>query len=296
MEGDQPIIPDYLDANVRAIVPALLGPGEWSQSLPAWIPDPVHQADQAVLLVIDGLGWDQFEAHRAHMPVLSTLTGSAISTVAPTTTATALCSIATGLTPGEHGLVGYRIVVHGEVLNVLRWVAGESDRRRALPPGQIQPFTPFLGFPVPVVSPAELESTAFTEAHLRGSRPVGYRAPSSIAVEIRRQLARGERFVYAYYGSVDKIAHERGFGEFYEAELAAADRLVADVLDVPAARGDPPRHRRPRASRSRRASHRPRPGHPGDGGPAVRGRALPMVARREGVGRRAGQGSHRRLR
>ena len=44
--------------------------------------------------------------------------------------------------------------------------------------------------------------------------------------------AAGERFVYAYYGGVDKTAHERGFGEFYEAELRFADRVVASVLEV----------------------------------------------------------------
>ena len=38
--------------------------------------------------------------------------------------------------------------------------------------------------------------------------------------------------MYAYYGGVDKTAHERGFGEFYDAELRAADRLVGDILDV----------------------------------------------------------------
>ena len=96
----------------------------------------------------------------------------------------------------------------------------------------MQPFAPFLGVSVPVISPAELEGSAFTEAHLRGSRPVGYRAPSAIAVEVHRQLAAGERFVYAYYGSVDKTAHERGFGEFYDAELRMADHIVSSVLDV----------------------------------------------------------------
>jgi type I phosphodiesterase/nucleotide pyrophosphatase len=227
----QPIIPDYLGANVRGIIPALLGPGQWSQSLPEWFPEPVRHARQVVILILDGLGWDQFVDHRGLMPALGGLTGAAITTVAPTTTATALCSIATGLTPGEHGLIGYRIALQGDVLNVLRWTTGDSDRRRALPPAQVQPFTPFLGFPVPVISPAELEGSAFSEAHLRGSRPVGYRAPSAIAIEVRRQLAAGERLVYAYYGSIDKTAHERGFGEFYEAELRMADHIVAGVLE-----------------------------------------------------------------
>ena len=228
----QPIIPDYLGANVRGIVPALLGPGEWSRTLPPWFPEPVRHARQVVVLIVDGLGWDQFVEHRALMPSLAAMTGGPITTVAPTTTATALASIATGLTPGEHGLVGYRMSLQGEVLNVLRWAAGDSDRRLALPPAQVQPFAPFLGRAVPVISPAELERSAFTEAHLRGSRPVGYRAPSAIAVEVGRQLTAGERFVYAYYGSVDKTAHERGFGAFYEGELRMADHIVATVLEV----------------------------------------------------------------
>lgn len=225
----EPIIPDYAGPNVRGIIPGLLGPQPWSV-LPGWFPAPLREAAQAVLLVLDGLGWEQLEAHRGLLPTLSRLLGGPITTVAPTTTATALTSIATGLTPGEHGVVGYRMVMRGEVLNILRWSVGSSDRRRSIVPEDTQPFAPFLGEKVPVISQAELEPTAFSAAHLRGGRPFGYRAPSSIPVEVRRQLEAGERFVYAYYGGVDKIAHERGFGPYYEAELRAADRLVGDII------------------------------------------------------------------
>ena len=132
--GPDPIIPDYAGANVRGIVPALLGPTTWADALPAWMPPVVGAARQVVLLVLDGLGWDQLQEHRALMPALTSLTGGAITTVVPTTTATALSSIATGLTPAEHGLIGYRVVLGGEVINVLRWAANGDDRRRS--PGQ----------------------------------------------------------------------------------------------------------------------------------------------------------------
>jgi len=231
--GVGPIIPDYAGANVRGIVPALLGPSTWSAgTLPRWMPKPVVDSEQCVLLVLDGLGWDQFQTHWDLMPTLSTFVGQSIHTVAPTTTATALTSITTGLTPGEHGLVGYRMMLGGDVLNVLRWAVDDKIVRRQQPPPAVQPFDPFLGYAVPVVSMAELENSAFSEAHLRGSTPVGWRAPSSIAVTAAAQIAAGERFVYCYYGSIDKIAHERGFGPYYEAELRAADRLVADMLEA----------------------------------------------------------------
>jgi hypothetical protein len=227
-----PIVPDYAGANVRGIVPALLGPGGWAKGLPDWMPSLIAESRQVVLLIVDGLGWDQLQQRRDLAPTIAGLTGGAITTVAPTTTATALSSIATGLTPGEHGLIGYRMVLGGDVLNVLRWTAAGADQRRIHPPADVQRFPAFLGHPVPVVSPNELNSSAFSEAHLRGSVPVGWRAASSLAVEVGQLLRAGESVVYAYYGNVDKIAHERGFGPFYDAELRAADRLVADLLDA----------------------------------------------------------------
>jgi hypothetical protein len=225
-----PIIPDYAGANVRGIIPALLGPAPWSSGLPPWFPAPVAEAKRAVLLVLDGLGWDQLQTHRHLMPTLSAMVGGPIQTVAPTTTATALSSIATGLTPAEHGLIGYRMVLSGEIVNVLRWTVGEQAVRRSHPPRDVQPYEPFLGMSVPVVSPAELQGSAFSEAHLRGCKPMGWRAPSSISVAAAAQLAAGERFVYCYYGGVDKIAHERGFGPYYDAELRFADSIVASIL------------------------------------------------------------------
>lgn len=227
----EPIVPDYGGACVRGIVPALLGPGDWS-ALPAWMPAGLAECRQVVLLVVDGLGWDQLTERAALAPVMTSMEGRPITTVAPTTTATALASIATGLTPGEHGLVGYRMVLGGEVVNVLRWTAQGGDRSRSQPPREVQRFPAFLGAPVPVVSPFELCHTPFSAAHLAGSTPVAIRAMSSLAVEVGRLLRDGERFVYAYYGLVDKIAHERGFGEYYDAELRTADRVVADVLDA----------------------------------------------------------------
>jgi hypothetical protein len=96
----------------------------------------------------------------------------------------------------------------------------------------VQPCPPFLGLSVPVISKAELEGTGFTQAHLSGVKPMGWRAASSIPVTIRQALDSGETFVYAYYDGIDKIAHERGFGPYYEAELRAADALVAQIVSV----------------------------------------------------------------
>jgi hypothetical protein len=117
------------------------------------------------------------------------------------------------------------------VLNVLRWTAAGGDARTSIPPWSIQPAPAFGGRAVPVITKAEFRGSGFSDVQgLR--RIVGWHAASSIAVEVSSLLGEGERFVYAYYEGVDRVAHAHGFGIRYDAELAAADRLVAQVVEA----------------------------------------------------------------
>jgi hypothetical protein len=227
--SDGPRIPAYGGPCLTGLVPSLLGPGGTS-SLPPWFPGPIHGATSVVLFVVDGLGWNQLLDRPGMAPTLEAMAGGPIDAVAPTTTATSLTSIVTGLTPGEHGVVGYRVALHGEILNVLRWTTPAGDARKRIDPHDVQHHRAFLGEKVPVVGRREFEGSGFTRAHMDGTRIVGYRMPSSIAVEVGQLVEHGEPFVYAYYDGVDKVAHEYGFGPHYDAEVRAADHLVADVL------------------------------------------------------------------
>lgn len=228
----RPIIPDYSGANVRGVVPGLLGTRGSKSARPSWFPAPAREAEQLVLLVVDGLGWEQLCERRDVAPVLSSMVGGPITTVAPTTTSTALTSITTGLTPAEHGIVGYRVDLGGEIVNMLRWWGPRGDVRQRIPPRHLQPHRAFLGESVPVVSRVDLEGSAFTEAHLHGVRRHGWRVPSNLVVEVVRLVRAGESFVYAYYDGLDKVAHEYGFGDHYDAELLSIDRLVGDIVDA----------------------------------------------------------------
>jgi hypothetical protein len=225
----EPLIPDYDGACLSNVVPALLEP---PPDRPAWMPAAAWGAPQVVLLALDGLGWDQLEVRRHLAPTLAAMEGGPISTVAPSTTATALSSLTLGCPPGEHGVVGYRINVRGDVLNVLRWQTPAGDARSVIPPDVIQGRPAFRGQHPPIVTRAEFAGTGFTAAHLGDTRFHGWRVPSTLVTEVRRLLRDGERFVYAYYDGIDKVAHEYGLEEHYEAELAAVDRLVADLLAV----------------------------------------------------------------
>ena len=225
------VVPAYAGAYLGSLVPALQAPrGE----RPGWLPPALAQAGQVVLLVLDGLGWEQLAQRKAVAPLMSSMDGCPITSVAPTTTATALSSLTLGMAPAAHGIVGYKFALDGpsgrEVLNVLRWTTSSGDARSFAPPARLQQEPAFGGCPVPVVSRADFSGSGFTAAHQRGAREVGWVVPSSMALLVRRLLGEREPFVYAYYDGVDKVAHATGLGELYDGELAAVDRLVGDML------------------------------------------------------------------
>jgi predicted AlkP superfamily pyrophosphatase or phosphodiesterase len=231
--------PDYGGACLTSVVPALFAALTRDGGVPSWVPGPVHDARQIVLLVLDGLGWEQLQQCTTSAPTLAAAAGGPITSVVPTTTATALTSLTTGVAPAVHGIVGYRLRVDldgpdgpGEVMNVLRWRSSRGDMRQTLPPPIFQRVAPFAGRSVPAVTRSEFAATGFTAAHLTGVRLVGWSVPSALVVGVRRLLLAGETFVYAYYDGLDKIAHEHGLGEHYRQELRAVDRLVGDLLEV----------------------------------------------------------------
>ena len=222
----RPVLPAYGGACIDGVMHALLmGP------TPAWVPAPARGARQTVLLVLDGLGWEQLTERARLAPTLSRMTGGPITTVVPSTTATALTSLTTGLSPAKHGVVGYRVRVEGDqVLNVLRWRTSAGDARVTLPPEDFQLAEPFGGVHPPVITRAEFAETGFTTAHLSGVRFYGWRMPSTLVSTVGQLLEDGEPFVYAYYDGVDKVAHEFGLGRQYDAEVAAADRVSEEIM------------------------------------------------------------------
>lgn len=228
--GQDFLLPNYGGAATTSVAEVLLDDPD---NPPDWFPSEIIGADQVVFLVLDGLGWEQMKERESLQRALPILNGRPITTVAPTTTATALTSLSTGLTPGEHGVVGYRMLTEdSDILNVLRWTTSKGDAREMIPPESVQNEPAFGGQRPPVVVRSEFRDTGFTRAHLRGCRHVPYRMPSTLVAEIVNQVNNGEPFVYAYYDGIDKVAHEYGLSSVYDAELTFVDRMVEYLLTM----------------------------------------------------------------
>lgn len=237
--------PDY-ERGVHRLVPEAVAAirGEPGHSLPL-----AGRPRAVAVLVIDGLGERQLARHADLAPTLAAAPREVRHAPFPTTTATSLAGIGTGLPPGEHGITGYSFVVPGDhrPLLALTWSWEVHDPALAVTdevvPEQVQP--------VP---------TAFETATASGVRPVTVLRPEFVTSGLTRAVLRGGEIrhatgldetcetlldavsdpgssvVYAHHGDLDTLGHLTGPGsEEWQGELravdAALDRLRSRLPD-----------------------------------------------------------------
>ena len=198
-----------------------------------WIPKVITEATQVVVLVIDGLGTNQLATFTKDAPVLSSLSGTNVSSVAPTTTATALTSIASGMSPLDHGILGYRMRLgNSQVFNSLLWSFPDSTKQPGPATDAVRLGGSFMDLDVSVVSKAQYSKTGFTRAYLGDGKFHEFRHFSTMVGKVKALLSQGKPLVYTYYEGLDSVAHEYGLSEFYVGELRFLDFLVAALIEV----------------------------------------------------------------
>lgn len=185
----------------------------------------------AVVLLVDGLGSVALDAHRGYARRLVAAPRSeVIQSVFPSTTASALASLTTGVLPGVHGLIGYLgFDSSGDrVINQLTGWGGDLD------PGSWQRVPTLFeraaadGVPAFAVGPGRYRDSGFTAAVLRGA---AYRPGESIAArlaEVRRIHGSHEHsLTYVYAPELDVVAHASGIAS--DAWTAALEEVDAAV-------------------------------------------------------------------
>lgn len=186
-----------------------------------------------VIIAVDGLGSANLKARAGHAPTLASLQQRRITTVTPSTTAAALTSLTTGRLPGEHGLVGYRIMhpKHGLISPLREWERIDDVR-------SWQHADPLFGLArrmgaraMAFGRPAHAES-GFTSAILTGAEFVGGARIEDRLRAAQRQLATGEpTLAYVYVDELDRAGHHDGWqSEQWTRRLEQLDRSVSDFL------------------------------------------------------------------
>jgi hypothetical protein len=194
-------------------------------------------AQRACLLIVDGLGWELLRDHPAAAPFLSELARNSkpITAGFPATTVTSVASLGTGRPPGQHGMLGYKVLVPGEdlLLNGLRW-----DPR--VDPRQWQPLPTLFeraaaaGIAAIHVAPGSFRDKGLTTAALRGGELWPADSMGALAAQAAAALAEnGRAFVMVYHGDLDGTGHVFGVGsDAWYNQLAHVDKLAEQIASA----------------------------------------------------------------
>ncbi|GGG00380.1 phosphodiesterase [Rhodococcoides trifolii] len=205
---------------------------------------------KACVLLVDGLGYEQLVANPTAAPFLSRYTGRSWTAGFPSTTATSLGSIGTGLPAGEHGVVGYLMALPGfdRPMNPLKWqLHGQADHGHqqkvnmltAAVPEEIQPRATVFeraaadGITVSRVAPSYQKDSGLTRAVLRGGDFRTVVSAGDLVAEARSALISDDRtLVYAYYADLDLTGHVRGpRSAAWAFELSQVDRIAEGIAN-----------------------------------------------------------------
>lgn len=229
----EPIGPTYKGNNLVNLVAELerrLTGQSPTRGLRSDLATLIPPARNYLLVVFDGLGSAQLSHPRAG--ALRAAHRASLEAPFPTTTTVSLSSTCTGLTPFQHGVIGYRqwFPDLGKVVSLLRWT-DISGRHVAYDTGSFLP-APNLWERLRdrrtrgiIVQPSAFFDTPLTRMLYRGADVRGYSSP--FEADPAYLVARSKRtLAMVYHHKVDVAAHEEGQrSQKYSQAVDEADRL-----------------------------------------------------------------------
>lgn len=250
--------PDYSGGSLVNLIASIVAARGGAPLHPALANFPASEPGAArniVLLIVDGLG-DNYLVRRGAGSELARRRCGSLTSVFPSTTASAITTSYTGRTPLEHGLTGW-FTYFGEAgcVSAVLPFRSRGDylplARRGVTPEQIYISTSvFEQLPVQsvVVTCKDIIDSEYNVRHCRGAQRISYETAGELiaAIEAAVKSADTRKFVYAYWPVYDMVSHRYGaesaeafeqfskidaaFGELV-ARLAGTESLIIATAD-----------------------------------------------------------------
>jgi len=176
-------------------------------------PTRLHRAG---VCVIDGLGADLLLEYSGHARFLSGRlkdVGATVHSGLPSTTASALASVTTGVSAGEHGLLGYQVrdPRSGEMVNHLKPFPAGVEPEQWQPQPTVFERAANHSIPSIAVGESRFSGTDFSRAILRGAEFRGS-AHADSHLQILREFfdSSDDAVAYLYWPALDRIGHQLG--------------------------------------------------------------------------------------
>ena len=207
-----------------------------------------------VMVLVDGLGWQMLRECAGHTPNLRRLLADSdyLHTCAPSTTAAALTTLATGVYPGAHAMVGYAVrdpLLRGQLgaghvpkasdvfdlitfknssHDPLAWQSVPTLIERANAKAKAG-----YGSPLGAVSigRSKFAGSGLSLAAWRGFKHIGVDALDQRPYQAYRAIKEGAKLVYLYVGELDHAGHNHGWhSDKWLQALEALDAMVGQLF------------------------------------------------------------------
>lgn len=219
---DKMIAPDFKGGSIVNLMSSILkGHGAHSDYAPLSLLNPAEAScfKNVILLVLDGLGYNYVMANGQGTLFKKHLRGS-MTSVFPSTTATAITSFLTGDAPGEHGVTAWYVYLKelGMVTRILPFTSrfGHLDLRSSgVDPKMIfsaEPVFKKIRIKSFALNHLDLAKSEYNLANNEGARVRGYKTLKDLFEEIIK-IAKGskeKRYISAYWGKFDESCHKTG--------------------------------------------------------------------------------------
>ncbi|NND01351.1 MAG: hypothetical protein HKN91_01055 [Acidimicrobiia bacterium] len=175
----------------------------------------IEDADTYVLFLADGLGARQL-SHPGATPLAASAVGE-IDAPFPTTTTVSWATIATGMAPRQHGLIGYQLYLPETdgVVYTIKWTRGWGedvavDHDGFLPSPNLWERLSAAGVEPITVQPGNFAGTKLSSVLYRGCRfEPAYSAEEMVDATVQL-AATTRRFIVTYLPHIDVAAHVYG--------------------------------------------------------------------------------------
>lgn len=212
-----PRAPDYTGGslvNLMAELETRLGGSPLLPPLHRPLADVVPEGATYVLVLFDGLGAAQLDHPAAR---LREDNAGHIDAPFPTTTTVSLATVATGLPPSQHGLLGYQLWMPevDHVVNTIKWTtlwgeALEIDTPAVLPGPNLWERLTLLGREPITVQPGHFAGSPLSKALYRGCRYEPVFTVDEVIAATSDLAAEPGRLIFTYVPHVDFAAHVHG--------------------------------------------------------------------------------------
>jgi hypothetical protein len=239
--AEGPSLPLYGRRSLGELLPSLLS----SLGVSGFAnPLAIEPAARVLLVLVDGLGWELLRSNPGSAPFLNSIAQAPLTAGFPATTAASLSSLAIGLPPGEHGLLGYTMALPGydRAFNTLTWslygVGPRVDLVDELVPESFQPVPTLAeraavgGMRIHHLGPAFHERSGLTRAIGRGERFHAADSLEAVAEAALRLLNAPSTFVFGYHPRLDAAGHVHGVAsQAWKDELVAVDLALRQLAE-----------------------------------------------------------------